>query len=207
MVYDMAPFKVMVIGAGLACGLLSNGLLHNNIDFTVYESDERNSKREGYQIRLGSPALVGFKACLTQDQQATLYKIFGRSGGMISSAPILYDTQLNKLLDLTKFPAYTKSAPINRVLLRSFFQERLDGAGRIKFNKKFQGYEILPQSGDLSSTVRVSFHDGTIDECDLLISAEGSVSKINAQIGLNNIVELSGRCGFSQKAAFRSRSS
>lgn len=110
-------FKVLIIDGGLAGSLLADGLLYADMKFEVHESEERESTRAGYQIRLGAPALRGFKARLDGDQQTSLYKRFGRSGGVLSSAPILYDTQLNTLLDMTKFPASTKSAPISRLLL------------------------------------------------------------------------------------------
>jgi 2-polyprenyl-6-methoxyphenol hydroxylase-like FAD-dependent oxidoreductase len=195
----MAPFKVIIIGSGLAGSLLGNGLMHNDVDFMIYESDERNSSREGYQIRLGSPALIGFRACLTSEQQNALYKMFGRSGGMISSAPKLYDTHLKLLLDLTKFPAYTKSAPINRVILRNFLQQPLDEARRVCFGKRFEKYELMYGDDGHSTGVKAIFDDGSEDSCDLLISAEGSVSKVNKQIGLNNIVQLTEKWGFLAK--------
>ncbi|KAH6842261.1 hypothetical protein B0I37DRAFT_407360 [Chaetomium sp. MPI-CAGE-AT-0009] len=193
-----APFKIVIIGCGLAGGLLANGLLHANIDFDVYESAERDSARAGYQIRLGAPALRGFKACLDHEQQASLYKKFGRSGGVISSAPILYDAQLNELLDLTKFPAYTKSAPINRVVLRDFLRTLPDAAGRVKYGKKFTGYKVL-RDQDGRDTIRAQFLDGTVVDCDLLISAEGSRSVVNRQIGLDNIVQLTDTWSFLAK--------
>jgi predicted NAD/FAD-dependent oxidoreductase len=118
----MDSFKVIIIGGGLAGSLLANGLINNAIDCLVYEKDTRSSKRGGYQIRLGASALAGFRACLDKTQMEALLKLFGRSGGLKSTAPILYDAQLNCLLDLTKFSAYSKSAPINRVVLRDFLQ-------------------------------------------------------------------------------------
>ncbi|CAK7207625.1 hypothetical protein SEUCBS139899_010435 [Sporothrix eucalyptigena] len=206
----MAPFKVIIIGCGLSGGLLGNGLLHNDVDFTIYESDDAKAgtKRDGYQIRLGSHAIRGFKACLTDDQQNVLYKMFGRSGGVLSAAPILYDTQFRQLLDLTKFPAYSKSAPINRVVLRDYLQEKLVAAGRVQFGKKFTGYSIVDENDSgvhdeslRSCKVRVQFADGSEDECDLLISAEGSRSRINKQIGLDNIVQLQRCWGFLAKGS------
>ncbi|KAL1900669.1 hypothetical protein Sste5346_002394 [Sporothrix stenoceras] len=199
----MAPFKVIIIGCGLAGGLLGNGLLHNDVDFVIYESDDvdsrSNIKRDGYQIRLGAHAIHGFKACLTDDQQAALYRMFGRSGGVLPAAPILYDTNLRLLLDLTKFPAYTKSAPINRVVLRDYLQAPLVAAERVRFGKKFVKYTV--EEGGGASAVRVHFADGTSDTCDLLISAEGSRSRINKQIGLDNIVQLHKRWGFLAKGS------
>lgn len=118
----MSGFKVIVVGAGLAGALVGNGLVNQGIECAVYEKDVRGSTREGYQIRLGAAALAGFRACLTKTQLDAVIKKFGRSGGMLSSAPILYDQHLTCQLNLTKFPAYTKSAPINRVVLRNFLQ-------------------------------------------------------------------------------------
>ena len=176
------PFRVAIIGAGLAGSLLGNGLLSNNIDFTIYESDARNAdaRREGYQIRLGAPALVGFKKCLTELQLAALYPMFGRSGGMVASAPILYDTSMRTLLDLTKFPAYIKSAPISRVILRDFLRKALDLNGKIEWGKKFAGYDVVRDAHGDSSGVALKFSDGTSVEYDILISAEGSRSIVRS---------------------------
>ncbi|KAH6698479.1 hypothetical protein BKA61DRAFT_219061 [Leptodontidium sp. MPI-SDFR-AT-0119] len=193
----MSTFKVIIIGGGLSGCLLGNGLLQNGIGFTLYESDLEDAKREGYQIRLGAPALEGFKECMTDKQLGELYPLFGRSGGIVSSAPITYDIHMNPLLDLTKFPAYTKSSPINRILLLNFLAKPVAAAGRLKYGKRFTHYTtFLRPSG---TKTRAFFDDGTSDECDLLISAEGSRSKINRQIGLNNIVQLRGCWNFLAK--------
>jgi 2-polyprenyl-6-methoxyphenol hydroxylase-like FAD-dependent oxidoreductase len=76
----MAPFKVVIIGGGLAGSLLGTGLLNNGVEFEVCERLTRDAKREGYQIRLGENALKGFRACLTPEQKATVVAKFGRSG-------------------------------------------------------------------------------------------------------------------------------
>jgi 2-polyprenyl-6-methoxyphenol hydroxylase-like FAD-dependent oxidoreductase len=172
----MATFKVIVIGSGLAGSLLGNGLLQSDVDFVVYESDPESAQREGYQIRLGAPALAGFRACLREEQLAKLYPMFGRSGGVVSSAPALYDHKLNQLLDLTKFPAYTKSAPIDRVILRDFLASLVAEAGKIRYGKRFTGYRSA--SGPTGTKIFVDFDDGSEDECNLLISAEGTRSKV-----------------------------
>ncbi|KAF4626546.1 hypothetical protein G7Y89_g11611 [Cudoniella acicularis] len=181
----MPPFRVVVVGAGLAGSLLGNDLVQSDINCDVYEAKEPLSKREGYEIQLGAPALASFKACLTPEQQAAVIAKFGRSGGLVSSAPALFDTHFNMILDLRKFPSYTKSAPINRAVLRDLLRRPLNEAKRLHYHKKFKKYQVVKNPGK-TDTIRVIFEDGSEELCDLLISAEGSRSPI----GLNNIVLL-----------------
>ncbi|KAH7191817.1 uncharacterized protein B0J16DRAFT_315526 [Fusarium flagelliforme] len=186
----MAPLKVIIIGGGLAGACLANGLLNNSdsISVTVYERDPQGSSRGGYQIRLGAHALTGFKACLTKEQYAQLLPLFGKSGGVVSSAPCIFSpSDLKVLIDLSKAPLYEKSAPIARTRLRDFLQKPLQENGAIVYGKKYTKYEILEGKVGQSS-VRVHFDDGTWEDCDLLVSAEGSGSWTNKQIGLDNIV-------------------
>jgi hypothetical protein len=91
----------------------------------------------------------------------------------------------------------------------------------LHYEKKFVKYEIVTTEGG-PDRVRVEFEGGHFDECDLLVSAEGSVSKVsqlkqqetfivenfihltrsvqvNSQIGLNNIVQLRRKWGFLAK--------
>ncbi|KAF9773243.1 hypothetical protein IL306_008988 [Fusarium sp. DS 682] len=188
----MAPLKVIIIGGGLAGACLANGLINKSdgkIDVTVLERDPAGSERGGYQIRLGSHALIGFKACLTEKQYAALLPCFGKSGGVVSSAPCIFSpSDLKVLIDLSKAPVYEKSAPIARTRLRNFLQKPLQERDVIQFGKKYVRYEVLQGKTAGHSNIRVHFSDDSYQDCDVLVSAEGSGSHINKQIGLNNII-------------------
>jgi flavin-dependent dehydrogenase len=107
----MPAFKVIIIGGGLAGALLANGLINNDVDVTVYERDQEESRREGYQNRLGEASLSGFRACLKPSQIREIEQKFGISsdGKEIQStytAPCVYSTKLRPVLDLGKLPNY-----------------------------------------------------------------------------------------------------
>ncbi|KAK8034823.1 hypothetical protein PG993_009818 [Apiospora rasikravindrae] len=178
----MSPLKVIIVGGGLSGACLANGLLNNAdeglIDVTLYERDTEDSSRGGYQIRLGAHALVGFRACLTERQYADCLRCFGRSGGVVSSAPAIFNINMDLLLDLGKFPAYQKSAPVGRARLRSFLQEPLRAKNVVRYGMKFTGFDVVDgeTSDDESSRIRAYFEDGSSQDCDILISAEGSGS-------------------------------
>ncbi|KAF5695346.1 hypothetical protein FDENT_428 [Fusarium denticulatum] len=192
----MAPLRVIIVGGGLAGACLANGLINKSdgqidgqIDVAVFERDEAGSERGGYQIRLGAHALIGFKACLTEQQYENLIRCFGKSGGVVSSAPCIFSpSDLKVLIDLSKAPIYEKSAPIARTRLRNFLQKPLQEKDCIQFGRKYVRYEVLQGKVAGQSSIRVHFSDDTHHDCDVLVSAEGSRSRINKQIGLDNII-------------------
>ncbi|KAF5701746.1 hypothetical protein FMUND_13765 [Fusarium mundagurra] len=188
----MAPLKVIIIGGGLAGACLANGLINKSngkVDVTVYERDPAGSENGGYQIRLGAHALAGFKACLIPDQYATLLPQFGKSGGVVSSAPCIFSpSDLKVMIDLSKAPMYEKSAPIARLRLRNFLQKPLQECDVIQYGKKYVRYEVLQDKTDGQSIIRVHFADNSHQDCDILICADGSGSRANKQIGLDNII-------------------
>lgn len=172
-----APFKVIIIGSGLAGSLLANGLIHKGVEVSVHERLPRHADREGYQIRLGKPALVGMRACLTQNQISEITAKFGRAGGLRSGAPILYNKHFQTLLDLSIFPTYSKTAPIGRGVLRDALADPVFEAGKLHYDKQFSRYEIL-NSGSDNEGIRAWFQDGSYEDGDLLIGADGSHSKV-----------------------------
>ncbi|KAL6414165.1 FAD binding domain-containing protein [Ilyonectria robusta] len=180
------PFKVIIIGGGLAGNLLALGLTRNNIDVQVYERSERHSTREGLQIRLTAPALEGMRTCLSKEQLMTIVKKFGPASEAKAEAPRVFHKDGKLLIDLRQFPAYDKNAPINRGLLRDLMADPLYDAGKLKYEAGFDRYEVLNAATD-NEMIRVWLADGTHDDCDLLIGADGSYSKVNEQVGLNSI--------------------
>ncbi|KXH66809.1 hypothetical protein CSAL01_04779 [Colletotrichum salicis] len=180
------PFKVIVVGGGLADSLLANGLARHNVEFGVYERQAKKSKREGYQIRLGEATFIGMRSCLDQDLMDSIFKHFGRSAS--SQAPILYDKHFRKVFEPGRYPNYTQSSPISRVILQDTLHEPLDRMGKIHYQKTFVNCKIRQKPG--RDVVEVIFDDGTTDICDILIAADGNNSRISSLLGLNNIEEL-----------------
>lgn len=110
------PFKVIIVGGGLAGCLLASGLLRERIDVTVYEALPENSKRDGYQIRLGEYALVGLRTCLDADRLRSIMSKFGRSGASLAHAPLVLDKN---------FPISQGVHQTNRCLTLKFGKQRL----------------------------------------------------------------------------------
>ena len=104
----MADFKVVIVGGGLAGALLANGLRNNGVQVMVYERDRADSNREGYQIRLGPGSQAGFRACLTDDHIGKISAKLGKSSGAQATAPSLFNTNFQEIVDLTQLPTYSK---------------------------------------------------------------------------------------------------
>ncbi|OQU98958.1 hypothetical protein CLAIMM_04667 [Cladophialophora immunda] len=198
----MSPFKVIIVGGGLAGSLLANGLVNNNVDVKVYERDSENTEREGYQIRLGHYSLSGFRDCLDPEHIALIEEKYGLASGSNGdspyTAPSVYSPKFKRIIDLGKLPGYTVSTTINRVVLRNFLLGPLREKSKVVFNTSFSHFEII-QSTQSIEKVRVHFADGTSDTCDVLIGADGSSSKINRQLGLKNIVDITSHFVFNAK--------
>ncbi|KAL0939308.1 FAD dependent oxidoreductase/monooxygenase [Colletotrichum truncatum] len=191
----MSNFRVIIIGGGLSGPLLGNGLLKNGVDFVLYERDSEDSKYEGYQIRLGDGAMRGFSACLTQSHTEAILRKLGKSANSAQTAPSIFTSRFEQLVDFSKVPSYSKSSAINRVVLRDLLMEPIKASKRVRYQKEFSSYEIIHDK-DGSEKVKVNFRDGSSDTCDVLIGTDGSRSKINRQIGLNNLVTLKSHWGF-----------
>uniref|UniRef100_A0A0D2XF73 FAD-binding domain-containing protein n=1 Tax=Fusarium oxysporum (strain Fo5176) TaxID=660025 RepID=A0A0D2XF73_FUSOF len=144
----------------------------------VFERDEETLKREGYQIRLGDPALTGLASCLTDSQLESIVQKLGRYSGSSKTAPSICNTKFQTILDLSALPTYSKSSAINRVVLRDLLLDPVIAEGRVKFDKHFSNYEIIENGPSGNESVKVNFTDGSSEYCDILVAADGSGSKI-----------------------------
>ncbi|KAF3802789.1 hypothetical protein GCG54_00014025 [Colletotrichum gloeosporioides] len=192
-------FRVIIIGGGLAGNLLGCGLMKNGVDVKVYERAERHSTREGLQIRLTSPALVGMRAFLETD-----HMLSAQPPRLRLKPPRIFHKDWTQLMDLSRFPAYGKNAPITHGLLRDCLADPLHEAGKLHYDTAIERYEILnPGSND--ERVRVWLSDGSYDDCDVLIGAVGGYSKVNKLVGVQSLdciprhVALAAKCSLPVK--------
>lgn len=114
---------------------------------------------------------------MTDDHIGKISAKLGKSSGAQATAPSLFNTNFQEIVDLTQLPTYSKSAGINRVVLRDILLEPIKKSGLIKYGKGFDHYEIITEKTG-KERVKVYFSDGTDDVCDVLVGADGANSKV-----------------------------
>ena len=163
--------KVAIIGAGIA-GLTLASLLNTNSDFefVIYEKEENLNLDEGFGIQL---AVNGVSIL----NQIGFDKI-DKNEKYHPSKLDFYSTNCNKVcdLDLSIFNSSNeKYTTLKRSVLIKFLKEKLL-TNSIIFNKKINDFKKVNEK------IYIRFVDGTNDEVDYLVIADGVYSNTKSVI-------------------------
>ncbi|NHB91644.1 FAD-dependent oxidoreductase [Photorhabdus cinerea] len=170
--------NVGIIGSGIGGACLAHGLRKNGIKVKVYErSSSTLSMLSGYGIYIDTFGQQAMQECLPDTNWQAFKKISKSVGGQIR----FYDEHLHLLLsaqsDIRQKDGQITSENrmlINRSDLIEVLHEGLSET--IQWNKTFERYEHIK-----NNNVRIFFTDGSHEDVDVLIGADGSNSKVRKQ--------------------------
>jgi 2-polyprenyl-6-methoxyphenol hydroxylase-like FAD-dependent oxidoreductase len=169
----VARVRVLVIGGGIGGLCLAQGLRRDGLDVAVYERDRHAAVRgQGYRVTIKEVGAHALHDCLP----AELFELCLATSIRQATSMAFIDDQLN--------PKFRKDVPplepglhglgANRLTLREILLRGIGGS--VHFGKTCTGYRRL---GD---RVEVRFDDGTGDEGDLLVGADGTNSAVRRQL-------------------------
>lgn len=176
--------RVLIIGAGFGGLCLANGLQkEKGIEVLVFERHADSSHElAGYGLHIGADGKRALQRCLSQQSYDQFLAIACSAGSQWA----FRDTQLQliALRDDAKISQKPESAVERRATHRGPFREVLleglagsgEGKATVHWGKSFTHYEQLDEG-----RVRAHFADGTSEEGDMLIGADGSKSKVREQ--------------------------
>lgn len=157
--------KVLIVGAGLAGPLLAQGLVLAGVDVALYERDEHG---QGYRIHLDPEGDQALRDCLPRE----LYDEAVATSGVRGSGVTILNP---KLKVVQHFPAppldEDRLSSVDRVTLRRVLLTGLDVR-----HAEFERYELLADG-----RVRAHFA-GEAADADLLVGADGTHSRVRAQL-------------------------
>ncbi|KAF7950686.1 uncharacterized protein EAE97_002238 [Botrytis byssoidea] len=172
---NSAPLRVIIIGGGLS-GLTLGQLLADvpSIKVTLYERSIGPTDRlSGYRVMLSSFVLRNLKGKLQHDVWQEIAPSIGIQPG---GGQEMNFVKSNGDPIFTWLPDEIQDQfSVSRWRLREGLLHWSESFAR--FGKKFDRYEQLP-----NGVVRAYFADGSIDECDLLVGADGINSQVRKQM-------------------------
>ena len=183
--------RVAVIGGGISGLCLAQGLRRDGIETTVYERDPAlDTRRQGYRIHLDGRAGRALQECLPPE----LYDLFRATLGKPGTAVSVVDQKLtvrHRTAGAARDPhddgPGTLSAPANRQTLREVLVTGLGTA--LEYGRQCTGFD------ELADGVRLRFADGSTEEADVLVAADGVGSLVRRQyLPDAHLVDTGARC-------------
>ncbi|MFG3615575.1 FAD-dependent oxidoreductase [Nocardia sp. NPDC047654] len=178
--------RVLIAGGGVGGLTLAQALHHGGVDVAVYEQDPTpHTRNQGYRIHIDPSGNAALVDCLTPQVLDLLRRTSGRNGDLVTS----FTTGLQRVF-AQEFPDIS-DAQLTAVDRNTFRRGLLTGLDEIiEFGRTVSGYQVLD-----TGRVRVEFADGSSDEGDLLIGADGAGSAIRHQLLPDAVVDDFGlRC-------------
>jgi 2-polyprenyl-6-methoxyphenol hydroxylase-like FAD-dependent oxidoreductase len=172
---QVAPLRVIIIGAGLGGLCLAHGLRRAGIDVAVYERDASAAARaQGYRVSMDARGMAALRECLTP----TLYGLFEATCGQPSTGLTKFTIDGSTLREESTMRFPTEVRPgvalagraVDRLTLREILLAGLDDA--VHFGNEFTGYEVQPGG------IHARFADGSTASGDLLVGADGVNSRV-----------------------------
>ncbi|ELR06460.1 hypothetical protein GMDG_07985 [Pseudogymnoascus destructans 20631-21] len=171
---DVDSLKVIIIGAGIG-GLALAQILHSapGIRLACYERYRAIDDRVvGFRVMLSGSTLSMLKRKLKSDIWADL--AFGIGEQPEGGEKIeFFKANGNKMLTWDSDPTKDQFS-VSRWHLREALVKQ---APFVRTGICFERYEVLPKG-----RVRAFFADGSTDECDLLVGADGTNSNVRKQL-------------------------
>ncbi len=171
------PPHVLVVGGGIGGLCLAHGLRRGGVPVTVVERTlARTDWLQGYRIHISPTGATALRDCLAPEA-------WDRFVSAVSAQPTGMTVYTERLRALTTFDAAdhgaagpeTRHHGISRIALREALLTGIDDV--VELGAEFTGYTALPDG-----RVRAAFADGTTRDCDLLVGADGSNSRVRRQL-------------------------
>ncbi|RAX08104.1 stiblene epoxidase [Photorhabdus bodei] len=166
---------VGIIGAGIGGTCLAHGLRKNGIKVTVYERNSAASSiLPGYGIHINTFGKQALQECLPDENWLT----FEEASRYIGGQSRFYNERLRLLAvqgGLMNGQIISEQRlSISRTELRDILSQGLSNT--IQWNKIFVHYEHIENGG-----IKIFFADGSHENVDILVGADGSNSKVRKQ--------------------------
>jgi len=172
---------VLVIGAGLSGLCLAQGLAAAGVSVAVYERDAAAGFRsQGYRVSLKPHGAQALRDCLPPH----LFELCVATSIRQATRMVFMDARLRPVFSRPVPPVAPGLAGfgVNRLTLREILLAGLEDM--VCFGKAYERFE---PEGD--SRVRALFSDGTTAVGDLLAGADGTWSRVRAQLVPDAVVD------------------
>ncbi|MFF0307751.1 FAD-dependent oxidoreductase [Streptosporangium sp. NPDC004379] len=170
---------VAVIGGGIGGLCLAQGLKRAGVNVTVYERDlSPDARLQGFRLNIEPTGSTALHACLPPVLWETLVATAGASGSGIG----FLDERMRPLVLIGEdrpegdpLDPATGEHAVSRVTLRKLLLAGLDDV--VRFGKEFTCF-----TRNTDGTVTAEFADGTAATADVLVAADGTKSRVWAQL-------------------------